>query len=132
VSGGWESPTLGRFRVFRDHRGDLGIAEFEGLPFEPRRLFWISSVTPGETRANHGHRQCQQLVFVQHGAVAGFTIAAGGERLDFGLQQGEWVHVPVRHWLQLHSFDEGTIVGVLASHPFDADDYIDDVDQLDS
>ena len=127
-----ESPVLGAFRVFRDHRGALGIAEFDPLPYAPRRLFWINSVTEGETRANHGHRFCQQLVFVQQGSVTGFTIDATGERFDFRLEEGDWVHVPVRHWLQLNSFAPGAVVGVFASHPFDEADYIDEVDELDT
>jgi UDP-2-acetamido-3-amino-2,3-dideoxy-glucuronate N-acetyltransferase len=132
VNSSGESPRLGEFRVFRDHRGALGIAEFEPLPFPPQRLFWISSVTEGETRANHGHRICQQLVFVQQGSVKGFTIDASGGHFDFELDEGDWVHVPVRHWLQLSSFADGTVVGVFASHPFDDADYIDEVDELDS
>lgn len=127
-----QSPLVGGFRVFRDHRGVLGIAEFEPLPFLPKRLFWICSVTEGETRANHGHRICQQLVFVQQGSVRGFTIDAAGGRFDFELDEGGWVHVPVRHWLQLNSFADGAVVGVFASHPFDDADYIDEVDELDS
>ena len=127
-----ESPRTGRFPVVRDHRGALGIAEFEPLPFAPQRLFWIFGVTEGETRANHGHRVCQQLVFVQQGGVKGFTIDAARTRFDFELDEGDWVHVPVRHWLQLNTFGEGTVVGVMASHPFDEADYIDEVDELDS
>ena len=127
-----EAPRIGRFAVVRDHRGALGIAEFEPLPFEPRRLVWIYAVTEGGTRANHGHRVCQQLVFVQQGAIKGFTVDAAGARLDFELGEGDWVHVPVRHWLQLNTFVDGTVVGVMASHPFDEADYIDGVDELDS
>jgi hypothetical protein len=125
-----QDPTLGNFPVFRDPRGALGVAEFAGLPFQPRRMFWIFDVAAGETRANHGHRVCEQVVFVQKGSVTGYTLDAAGARFDFALAPGEWVYVPVRHWLQISSFTSGAVVGVLASHPFDADEYIDSVDEL--
>jgi hypothetical protein len=110
----------------------LAVAEFGPLPFQPQRLFWIFDVTPGETRANHGHRICEQLVFVQHGCAKGFTLDARGDRLDFDLGLGDWVYIPVRHWLQLNSLEDGAVIGVLASHPFDAEEYIDSPSDLDS
>ena len=125
-----QEPRLGAFPIHRDSRGSLGVVEFTPLPFSPRRLFWIHEVAKGETRANHGHRVCEQLVFVQQGSVKGYTIDADGDRFDFELLLGDWVYVPVRHWLQINSFDDGTVVGVLASHPFDAEEYIDDPNDL--
>ncbi len=127
-----QEPLLGTFPVFRDPRGALGAAEFDGLPFPPRRMFWIFEVASGETRANHGHRECEQVVFVQQGSVTGFTLDAAGTRFEFALAPGEWVYIPVRHWLQIGTFTANTLVGVLASHPFDADEYIDSPDDLGS
>ena len=46
--------------IHRDSRGTLVVAEFAPLPFIPRRLFWLLDITPGETRANHAHRVCEQ------------------------------------------------------------------------
>jgi UDP-2-acetamido-3-amino-2,3-dideoxy-glucuronate N-acetyltransferase len=126
-----QEPTLGTFPVYRDPRGALGVTEFAGLPFQPRRMFWVFDVAADETRANHGHRECEQLAFVQQGTVKGFTLDAAGTQFDFALGPGEWVYIPVRHWLQLSSFSPGSLVGVLASHPFDADEYIDSADDLD-
>jgi len=125
-----QEPQQGRFPLFRDERGTLGAAEFGPLPFVPRRLFWIMDVAPGETRANHGHRVCEQLVFVQSGTVSGFTLDAGGSRFEFALVAGDWVYIPVRHWLQINLFSPDALVGVLASHPFDAEEYIDSPEEL--
>ena len=125
-----QDPFLGAFPVHRDARGTLGVSEFAILPFVPKRLFWINEVANGETRANHGHRVCEQLVFVQQGSVSGFTLDAAGTRFDFDLRTGDWVYVPVRHWLQMNRFASGTVVGVFASHPFDAGEYIESPDEL--
>jgi mannose-6-phosphate isomerase-like protein (cupin superfamily) len=127
-----QEPALGSFPVFRDARGALGVTEFAGLPFQPQRLFWIFDVAVHETRANHGHRTCEQVVVVLQGTAAGFTLDAAGARFEFVLGPGEWVYVPVRHWLQLTTLSPHALVGVLASHPFDADEYIESPDELDS
>ena len=127
-----QEPRLGSFPLFRDPRGALAVAEFGPLPFQPQRLFWIFDVTAGESRANHGHRICEQVVFVQQGSAKGFTLDASGDRFDFELALGDWLYVPVRHWLQINGLSDGAVVGVLASHPFDADEYIDSASELDT
>lgn len=127
-----QEPSTGRLFTHSDGRGGLGVAEFANLPFAPRRFFWLFSVADGETRANHGHRECEQFVFVQQGSVAGFTLDSAGRRFEFSLDVAEYVYVPVRHWLQLSEFSSNAVIGVLASHPFDADEYIDSPLELDT
>ena len=128
----WDHQTVqfGSFPIHRDPRGGLVVAEFSPLPFVPRRPFWLLDITPGETRANHAHRICEQLVFVQAGEVTGQVTASSGEVQSFRLGLGDWVVIPTRHWLQLLDFSAGSVVGVLASHPFDADEYIEAPDEL--
>jgi glyoxylate utilization-related uncharacterized protein len=122
-----EDLIRGAFPLFQDSRGRLGVIEFtKELPFQPLRLFWISDVVVGETRANHGHRVCEQVIFVQRGTVRGFTINSNGKRFEFFLATGNWIYIPHHHWLQLNTFSEKSVVGVLASHLYDPDDYFDD------
>lgn len=124
------SVQFGSFPIHRDARGVLVVAEFTPLPFVPRRLFWLLGITPGETRANHAHRVCEQLVFVQSGSVAGKILGPDGFEVSFDLKLGDWVVIPTRHWLKLHDFSDESVVGVFASHAFDAEEYIDDADRL--
>jgi hypothetical protein len=102
------------------------------LPFAPQRLFWLVDIAPGETRANHAHRVCEQLVFCQTGSVAGRVTGPDGQSIVFRLELGQWIIIPTRHWLTLEEFSTGCVVGVFASHPFDADEYIDSPDDLGS
>ena len=127
-----ESPTFGTFPLFRDERGGLGVCEFGTMPFEPKRMFWIFDSTPGYTRANHGHRECRQLIFSQSGTTTGYVVDASGDRVEFMLEPGDWVDVPVRHWVQISTVSAGGVVGVWASHPFDPAEYIDEVADLDT
>ena len=125
-----QSIRLGAFPIHRDARGSLVVAEFGPLPFAPQRLFWLVDIAPGETRANHAHRVCEQLVFCQTGSVAGRVTGPDGQSIVFRLQLGDWIVIPTRHWLTLEEFSTGCVVGVFASHPFDADEYIDSPDDL--
>lgn len=125
-----QSVRLGAFPIHRDARGSLVVAEFGPLPFAPQRLFWLVDIAPGETRANHAHRVCEQLVFCQTGSVAGRVTGPDGKSIVFRLQLGDWIVIPTRHWLTLEEFSTGCVVGVFASHPFDADEYIDSPDDL--
>ena len=129
---GQSVPTIGSFPVFIDPRGSLGVTEFGQIPFVPQRIFWIFGVAEDETRANHGHRECEQLVFVQQGSIGALTINQHGVRAEWKLNTGEWLNVPPRHWLQLKNFEAGTVLGVLASLPYDRAEYIDDPEDLSS
>ena len=132
VNSAGQEPVTGELFTHSDGRGELGVAEFTALPFVPKRFFWLFGVTTGETRANHGHRECEQFVFVQQGRVNGFTLDSEGSRFNFRLEPAGYVYVPVRHWLQLTEFSPDAVVGVFASHPFNADEYIDSPDDLNS
>lgn len=126
------SPYSGKFPTFTDPRGSLGVVEFGEIPFVPQRIFWIFGVAEGENRANHGHRECEQLVFVQQGSIGAVTIDRNGSTTEWALGLGEYLDIPPRHWLQLKDFSEGAVVGVLASHPYDRSEYIDDPADLSS
>jgi UDP-2-acetamido-3-amino-2,3-dideoxy-glucuronate N-acetyltransferase len=127
-----QEPRVGQLFTHLDARGGLGVAESSDVPFIPRRFFWLFGVMNGETRANHGHRECEQFVFVQYGSVRGFTLDSAGSRFDFSLGVADYLYVPVRHWLQLSDFSPDAIIGVLASHSFNADEYIDSPLELDT
>ena len=127
-----KKPSQGKFPVFIDPRGSLGVTEFGSIPFVPQRIFWIFGVAENETRANHGHRECEQLVFVQQGTIGALTINQLGEKEEWSLDTGDWLNIPPRHWLQLNNFATGTVLGVLASLPYDRAEYIDNPEDLSS
>jgi hypothetical protein len=112
-----------------DERGSINFLEpGKGIAFEPKRLFYLHHIAPGQWRARHGHRQSQLV-----------TIAVSGScrtHLDDGtdkqsvtlddpskaLYMGPWV------WHELTDFAPGTVIVVLASTPYDEADYLRDYD----
>lgn len=129
---GRKTPFTGQFPTYLDSRGSLGVAEFSSIPFVPLRFFWIFGVSQNETRANHAHRNCEQLIFVQQGSSDALVVDQSRSESRWNLNAGEWLYLPPRHWLQLLNFETGTILGVFASLPYDRDEYIDNIEDLSS
>ena len=118
------------FPRFMDDRGGLSFAESQGhIPFHVERVFWLYDLSGCRSRGGHSHGHCAQVVVAVHGAF------------DLVLDDGEvrtTIHLDSPHrgvliaptvWDELKNFAEGTVVMVMASHHFDAEDYISDYEE---
>lgn len=126
-----EGVTLTRMPVIRDMRGNLSAREFErGIPFVPQRYFIVTDVPSKEVRGEHAHRECQQLLVCIRGAVQ-VVADDGTNREEFLLDSPEVaVYVPPMVWCTQYRYTHDAALLVLASKPYDADDYIRDYDQF--
>lgn len=119
------------FPQFMDARGGLSFAESQGhVPFEVERVFWLYNLSGCRSRGGHSHGHCAQVVVAVHGSF------------DLVLDDGEvatTIHLDSPHrgvliaptvWDELKNFTEGTVVMVMASHHFDAEDYISDYEEF--
>jgi dTDP-4-dehydrorhamnose 3,5-epimerase-like enzyme len=94
------------------------------LPFVPQRIYYLHGVPEQSVRGAHAHKELQQAIFAVSGA---FTLM-----LDDGVNKREFVmneptkalYIPKMLWRELHSFTPGAVCMVLASLPYDEDDYI--------
>lgn len=108
-----------------DSRGSLMFAEHGShIPFEVKRIFAIYDVPPDTSRGAHAHRVQEQFLIMLSGAC---TVVAddGTERRReelVGPHQG--LHVPPMTWLELESFEPGSLCLVLSSGLFDEADYV--------
>ena len=107
-----------------DSRGNLGVFEFQDLPFTPVRFFWIFGTPDGQGRAGHGHKTCSQFIFSQQGEIEISVTEPGGRSLTTTLGPGDSFYLPPMHWLDLVAFSRDSVLGVLASHAYDRDEYI--------
>jgi len=121
----WHIPS------FRDMRGSLIAAEMErDLPFLPVRIFSVYDVPSYKVRGEHAHRECHQLLIATRGAVSVVvddSTVSREVRLDrpyLGL------HIPPRVWAIQYQFTPDAVLLVLASHAYDAGDYIRDYDEF--
>lgn len=109
-----------------DHaRGYLTVAEApETLPFLPKRCFIIHDIPQGQTRGHHAHKNCAQLLICPHGECR-VHVTDGKNQEEIALNTPDiGVLVPPLVWASEHYPSPHSVLLVLASHPYEKDDYI--------
>lgn len=112
--------------LFSEARGLLGVTEFAELPFLPKRMFWITGVPSGVSRAGHAHRTCSQLLIGLSGSIVARVTPQNGSPADTRLGVGSSLLIPPRHWLVLSNFSADSVLGVLASEAYSPHEYVTD------
>lgn len=122
-------PGVSVLRMTRadDMRGSLVAANFEEeLPFVPRRFFTVFGVPSTDVRGAHAHRSCHQLLVCVQGSVNA-VVDNGSERQEFVLDRPDiGLHISPMIWGTQYRYSSDAVLMVLASHPYDAQDYIRD------
>ncbi len=100
----------------------------EHVPFEIKRAYYLYDVPGGASRGGHAHLHLQQLVVSVMGAFD-VVVDDGHEKKRFHLDRAYYgLYIPIMIWRELENFSSGGICLVLASAPYDPDDYIRDYD----
>ena len=114
----------------RDLRGSLTAAEFSDLPFAPRRLFTVYDVPSESVRGSHAHRKCSQFLVCLAGAMS-CLVDDGSAREEIRLANSEvGLHIPPMVWGTQWRYSPDAVLLVLASHSYDAADYIRDYEEF--
>lgn len=108
-----------------DSRGDLVSIEFESeAPFPPKRIFFITNVPPELERGAHAHRSCKQLLVVATGSVTVRLNDGLMKEKILSLSQYTSLYVPAMVWVELIFDSKDSALMVLASEPYNPDEYI--------
>jgi UDP-2-acetamido-3-amino-2,3-dideoxy-glucuronate N-acetyltransferase len=119
--------TLHELRTATDLRGSLAAAEVgREIPFQPARCFVVFGVPSAETRGQHAHRRCHQLLVAVSGSVRA-VADDGSEREEFLLDRPTLgLYLPAMTWGVQYGYSADARLMVLASEPYDPADYIRD------
>lgn len=109
-----------KFQSHADSRGVLTVAEKE-LPFVPVRAFWVTDAD-GQTRGGHGHKVTHMVLVAIAGSITVTVHSRRGGRFQLN-SPSEGLHLEPEDWHTLE-FSPGAAMLALASHGFDADDYV--------
>ena len=122
---GMKNVQLRQFFKVDDARGPLWVAQHTtGLPFEPKRFFFIRDVPPDTTRGGHAHKELQELLVCLRGSVS-VTVYDGERHMTLVLDTPETtLHFGPLVWATQHDHSPDCELLVLASLPYRADDYI--------
>ncbi len=119
-----EVPRLLPASEFIDGRGALGVLEGSALPFDVARVYYLYDVPLGAVRGEHGHKRLHQLMICMHGAVD-ITLNDGVRSHAFTLSSpAQVLYVPPGLWRSMRFVMPETVICVLASRPFEVEDYI--------
>ena len=126
-----EDLQIVRLPLIEDDRGSLVFAEVEQLlPFAPQRFFVVHSVPHSQVRGEHAHKELHEFVVALKGSVKINIMNNDGER-EFHLNDPTMgLHIPPKTWRILSDYSADSILLVLASDKYDADDYIRDFEEF--
>ena len=123
--------SLFRLPVHADARGTLVVLEEpRGLPFVPRRTFFIVGVPADQTRAGHGHIVASEVLVAVQGSV---TVRVSNGRHDAQVildVPDVALLIPPRVRIVLSDFSSDAVLLCVVSAEYDPDDYFESFDEL--
>ena len=126
-----DNATIIDLPKFLDSRGNLSFVEqLKHIPFEIKRTYWIYDVPGGESRGGHAYRQNQEFIVALSGAFD-VTLNDGQQTTTFTLNRSYYgLYVPKGYWRQMSNFSTNSLALILASTPYDINDYETDYDSF--
>lgn len=126
-----EGVTVVYLPTFEDMRGILSVGEVGvQLPFQPKRWFMVYGVPSKDVRGEHAHKTLHQFLVCTHGTCT-VMVEDGRNRTEIILDRPEvGVHIPPMVWATQYKYSPDAVLLVLASAPYDPDDYIRDYDEF--
>ena len=113
-----------------DLRGELVAAEVESdVPFVPRRVFLVHSVPSRRVRGEHAHRECAQFLVAVSGSVRVVVETRDSRREVLLDAPHKGLLIEPMTWGVQYNYSPDAVLMVLASHPYDENDYIRSYDQ---
>jgi hypothetical protein len=110
-----------------DPRGNLTFLEAERhIPFAIQRVYAIYNVPGGERRGGHAYRTLNEVVVSLSGSFD-VVLSDGIETTRISLSRPYTaLFIPQMIWRHMENFSTNAVAFVLASHHYDAGDYIRD------
>jgi UDP-2-acetamido-3-amino-2,3-dideoxy-glucuronate N-acetyltransferase len=117
--------------TFVDMRGTLSVGELgTHLPFNPQRYFLVYNVPSKEVRGEHAHKNLHQFLVCSHGTCV-VMVDDGQNRDEIILDKPNLgIHIPPMVWAAQYNYSRDAALLVLASAPYDPDDYIRDYESF--
>lgn len=120
-------PEIIELPKFLDKRGNLSfIEEFKQIPFKIERTYWIYDVPGGEHRGGHAYRENEEFIVALSGSFD-VVLDDGQEKKVYSLNRSYYgLYVPKGIWREMNNFSTNSLALVLASTPYNPEDYIRD------
>ena len=115
-----------RFNEFTDMRGYLSAIEAtRDVPFEIKRIYYITGVPQGVDRGCHSHYDLQQVLICLNGSVTIHVESDGKETYSLS-NPADGLYIGPMVWREMVDFSDQAVLLVLASDYYKESDYIRD------
>lgn len=114
-----------------DPRGNLSFVEqFNHIPFEIKRTYWIYDVPGGESRGGHAFKKNREFIVALSGAFD-VIVDNGKEKRKYTLNRSYYgLYVPAGYWRVMENFSTNSFALEFGSTIYDKDDYIRDYEEF--
>lgn len=113
-----------------DRSGNITpIEAFKNVPFDIKRVFYSYDIPGGESRGAHAHKKCHQFLIAASGSYEVLLDDGCNKRTVLLNRPFYGLHIPPGIWASEQGFSSGSICLVLASLPYEKEDYIRDYDE---
>lgn len=100
------------------------------VPFEIKRVYYITEPVKGLPRGKHAHKKTRQILFCIKGKVR-IVLNDGNNQEEIVLSSSEkGIMIESKIWHEMLDMDEDTILLVLASEKYKPNDYIRDYSEF--
>ena len=127
-----DQPTLLEFSSHPSTQGTLTVAQtVRELPFQPRRVYWTTSIPRHAKRGGHAHREISEVLVCLHGRCRVRTRDPhGGDELWRLDNPSQGLLIPPGWWRDLDEFEDDSVMLVMASGCYDEQEYIRDPERF--
>jgi hypothetical protein len=111
---------------FESTSGYIGFVQNgSGIPFEIKRVYFITNVPAGEVRGVHGHKRLEQVFIAINGSFKVSVLNSSGyQYFDLSNPQ-KGLYIPSMSWREITNFSSlATTCLVLASEIYEPSDYL--------
>lgn len=123
--------SLIKLPQFLDSRGELTCAEYKNqIPFEIRRIFFITGIPEGAQRAGHAHKTLEQVIIPISGSFD-VHLDDGHTQKSIHLDSNSLaLYICPMVWKLLDNFSTDATCLVLASSFYDVTDCYNEYDEF--
>lgn len=119
--------TLIQFPKILDPRGNLTFIEQERhVPFRIARVYWIYDVPGGEERGGHAFKEQEEVLIALSGSFDVLLDDGTAQKIVHLSRAYKGLYVPRMIWRRMQNFSTNAVAYVLASCPYEDNDYVRD------
>ena len=96
------------------------------IPFEIKRIYYLTRVPENTIRGFHAHKNLEQILICMNGKVTISVSTPYDKKLITLDDPAKGLYIGPMIWREMYDFSPGSVLTVLASAHYDENDYIRD------